>query len=95
MGVSEDAIRNRHYESRLIIAVADTGIGMNDEQVSRVFEEFQQAGDTTSRKYGGTGLGLPISEQLAQLLGGDYTATSVQGEGSIFTLAMPLRYTAT
>lgn len=89
---TEDAPRNTHYESQLIIAVQDSGIGMNEEQVGRVFEEFQQAESSTTREYGGTGLGLPISKQLAQLLGGDLTASSVPGEGSIFTLVVPLRY---
>ncbi len=76
----------------LVISVTDTGIGMNEEQLARVFEEFQQAEATTTREYGGTGLGLPISKQLAQLLGGDLTATSVVGKGSTFTLTLPLSY---
>ena len=83
----------RHSQTKmLVIAVADSGIGMNEEQLSRVFEEFQQADSTTTREYGGTGLGLSISKQLAQLLGGDLTAVSVEGEGSTFTLMLPLRY---
>ena len=74
------------------ISVADSGIGMNEEQIGRIFEEFQQADESTARDYGGTGLGLPISKQLAQLLGGDLSATSAPGTGSIFTLALPLQY---
>ena len=70
----------------LVIEVRDTGIGMTEEQLGHVFEEFQQADNTTTRKYGGTGLGLPISRHLAQLLGGDLIAASVEGEGSTFTL---------
>ncbi len=85
-------IQARQRATLLAIDVSDTGIGMNEEQLGRVFEEFQQADTSTTRQYGGTGLGLSISRQLAQLLGGDLTATSVEGQGSIFTLAIPLRY---
>ena len=63
---------------------------MNEEALSRVFEEFQQADATTRKKYGGTGLGMPISRHLAQLLGGDLTVTSSEGEGSTFTLTLPI-----
>jgi signal transduction histidine kinase len=74
----------------LIISVADTGIGMNEEAIGRVFEEFQQADLATRKKYGGTGLGMPISRHLAQLLGGNLTVTSTEGEGSMFTLTLPI-----
>lgn len=73
--------------------VVNTRIGMNEDQLARVFEEFQQAESTTARDYGGTGLGLPISKKLAQLLGGDLTAASEPGLGSTFTLSVPIRYT--
>jgi signal transduction histidine kinase len=81
----------QQQDGLLICEVVDSGIGMNEEQLARVFEEFQQAESTTSRDYGGTGLGLPISKQLAQLLGGDLVATSIEGEGSTFTLSIPIR----
>jgi signal transduction histidine kinase/CheY-like chemotaxis protein len=74
----------------LLIAVSDTGIGMNEEALDHVFEEFQQADTTTTRKYGGTGLGLSISKHLAQLLGGDLAVESVEGEGSTFTVTIPV-----
>ncbi len=79
-------------EHDLRIAVADTGIGISEEALPRIFKEFEQADTTTTRKYGGTGLGLTISRNLARLLGGDLIAASVPGEGSTFTLTIPIQY---
>ena len=66
--------------------VTDSGIGMTDEQLERLFKDFSQADSSTTRKYGGTGLGLAISKRFAQMMGGDITVTSRPNKGSIFTV---------
>ena len=74
----------------LEISVEDSGIGISDDALPKLFKAFSQASSDTTRKYGGTGLGLTISKQLAQLMDGDLIATSQANIGSAFTLSLPL-----
>jgi CheY-like chemotaxis protein/signal transduction histidine kinase/CHASE3 domain sensor protein len=77
-------------EAAIDIEVHDTGIGIPATMLESIFNAFEQADGTTSRRYGGTGLGLTISRRLAQLMGGDVRASSAEGSGSVFTLTLPL-----
>jgi len=79
-----------YKDSTLMISVKDEGIGIPLDAQERIFGAFEQAYDTTAGKYGGTGLGLSISLKLAHLMGGDISLFSQEGEGSTFTLSLPL-----
>jgi GAF domain-containing protein/DNA-binding response OmpR family regulator/anti-sigma regulatory factor (Ser/Thr protein kinase) len=76
---------------RLRFSVRDTGIGMTPEQMTRLFQEFSQADAATTRRFGGTGLGLALSRRLCRMMGGDVTAESLAGRGSTFTIRLPAR----
>src|SRR5215813_8863334 len=87
------AINARHGQENgrdwVTIAVADTGIGMTSDQMDKLFQEFSQASSKTASKYGGTGLGLVISRNFCQMMGGDITVASEPGKGSAFTVRLP------
>jgi CheY-like chemotaxis protein len=70
--------------------VSDTGIGLNSDQILKLFEAFTQADASTTRKFGGTGLGLALTRRFCQMMGGDVVVQSVQGKGSAFTIKLPV-----
>tara|TARA_B100000686_G_scaffold33777_1_gene35389 strand:+ start:2148 stop:3473 length:1326 start_codon:yes stop_codon:yes gene_type:complete len=78
------------YDDKVRFAVTDTGIGMNAEQLGKVFEEFTQAESSTSKDYGGTGLGLPISKKMTEMMGGIMEVESEEGRGTTFSITIPI-----
>src|SRR4030095_9662487 len=77
--------------SSLCFIVSDTGIGMTPDQIDKLFEAFSQADPSTTRKYGGTGLGLTISRKFCRLMGGDLIVTSQPGQGTSFAPTLPFQ----
>jgi signal transduction histidine kinase len=75
---------------QITFCVSDTGIGMTPEQLAKLFQVFTQADASTSKKYGGTGLGLALCKKFAQMMGGDIAVQSEYGKGSTFTVHLPL-----
>ena len=84
-------LRARRQGANLVFDVIDSGIGMTPEQVGRLFQAFAQADASTSKKYGGTGLGLALSRKFCQLMGGELTVASEAGKGSTFTATIPVQ----
>jgi signal transduction histidine kinase len=76
----------------LKLMVSDTGIGMTPEALKVIFDEFRQADMSTTRKYGGTGLGLALVKKFVELMGGQIAAESEAGKGSKFTITMPMQF---
>lgn len=75
----------------VVLTVKDSGIGMSEEQLSRIFKPFTQADGSTNRRYGGTGLGLAIVHQLVTMMSGTVSIASTQGKGTTFTVTLPLK----
>ena len=88
--VAVEAVKTENGRVTLGFSVSDTGIGMTQEQVGRLFQSFSQADSSITRKYGGAGLGLSISRQLVELMQGEISVRSTPGVGSRFTFSVPL-----
>ena len=91
VAVRAQLLEHRENDLRVRFEVADTGIGLNEAQQARLFQNFQQADNTTARKYGGTGLGLALTKCLVEMMGGEVGVSSVPGQGSTFWFTVKLR----
>lgn len=87
--VKAEALEDADDKQLIAFSVKDTGIGMDQAQIARLFQAFEQADSSTTRKYGGTGLGLTISKRLAELMGGEIFVRSTLGGGSTFKFTAP------
>ncbi len=81
----------KHIDNNIVITVSDTGIGIGKENISGIFDEFQQADSSNSRRFEGTGLGLAIAKKYCDILGGSIVATSELGKGSVFIITLPIK----
>ncbi|MBK8429896.1 MAG: hypothetical protein IPL28_00790 [Chloroflexi bacterium] len=77
-------------QEQVRFCVADTGVGMTSHQIDKIFEPFMQGDASTTRQYGGTGLGLSITQRFCEMMGGNVAVTSAVGEGSVFTVWLPV-----
>jgi signal transduction histidine kinase/CheY-like chemotaxis protein len=92
--VSLDVRREPGAVEQVVFDVSDSGIGMTPEQLSKLFQPFTQADASTTRRFGGTGLGLTVTRHLCRLMGGDCTVRSTPGQGSTFTIRLPVETAA-
>ena len=92
-GKGKVVISVKKLDEKVAIVITDTGIGIGEEHLPHIFDEFRQADSGVSRRFGGTGLGLAIAKKYANFLGGNITVESIKGKGSEFTLTLPLKYT--
>ena len=86
----EVTVQEKQNRAFMLLAVSDTGIGISDQHIAHLFRPFTQVDNSSTRNYGGTGLGLAVTDQFCQLMGGELTVESQLGQGSCFTLAIPL-----
>jgi signal transduction histidine kinase len=88
LNIQKETVEERDW---IVFQVSDTGIGMNEAQMSRLFESFYQADSSISRRYGGTGLGLSLTKQFCEMLGGKLAVQSAENQGTTFTMKVPVR----